>query len=312
MRPAPHRGGITLVEVLVVIAIFAVLIGLLLPAVQKVRDAAARARCAGNLRELGLALQSFHGDIGYFPQAYNEYWAFAPPTDNPEPPDPRPRKSWAGLILPFLEQQNLDSAGAGTAQRAALQTFLCPADPRAPGGTSDGGHFFYLGDQFGLTSYLAVEGSAYEYVRMKFPLPTSGPYVNSGLGGPKDGVIYRSSSTRLTDITDGSSNTLLLGERPPSPGQEPDWGWWAWSAYDTALAVVDNRLLAYPDCPRPAVYGPGRLNNVCDTQHFWSFHTGGANWLFADGSVHFLTYTAAPLLPQLATRCGGEWVEIPD
>jgi prepilin-type processing-associated H-X9-DG protein len=63
---------------------------------------------------------------------------------------------------------------------------------------------------------------------------------------------------------------------------------------------------------RPAVYGPGRLNNECDTQHFWSFHTGGANWLFADGSVHFPAYTAAPLLPQLVTRNGGEWAELPD
>jgi prepilin-type N-terminal cleavage/methylation domain-containing protein/prepilin-type processing-associated H-X9-DG protein len=294
----PPRRGFTLIELLVVLAIIAVLLGLIIPAVQKARHAVLRLSCSHNMRQLGLALHNYHDTLGKFPQAYNEYWILCPPADAPEPPDPRPRQSWAALVLPFLEEQNLQATGARNFQRARVTSFLCPSDPRA-GETSAGGHYDFLGNCFGLTSYLAVEGSAYEY-------GNPNTFVDLGLGGPKDGVIFRSSDTRLVDITDGTSNTLLLGERPPSPAPALDWGWWAWSVYDTALAVVDRRALAYPDCPVPAVYGPGRHDNDCDTHHFWSFHTNGSNWLFADGSVRFLPYAAAPLLPDLATRNGGE------
>jgi prepilin-type N-terminal cleavage/methylation domain-containing protein len=292
----PARRAFTLIELLVVIAIIAVLLALLLPAVQKVREAARRLQCMNNLKQLGLALHAYHDSFERFPQAYNEFWNLHPPADQPVAPDPRPRRSWAAAILPYLEQENLQRSGTKTFQRAAVHSFLCPSDPRATG-TSDGGSFKYLGDRFGLTSYLAVEGSAYE----RGPDPS---LVNMELGGPKNGVLHRSSDTRLADILDGTSQTLLLGERPPVA----DWGWWAWSAYDTALAVVDRRLMIYPSCPSPAGYAPGALTNPCATQHYWSFHPGGAPWLFADASVRFLPYAAAHLLPSLASRAGGEVV----
>ena len=293
------RRAFTLIEVLVALAILAILLALLLPAVQKVREAAARMRCANNLKQLGLALHHYHDANEKFPQAYNEYWNFCEPADTLSDPDFRPRKSWASLILPYIEQQNIDRIGVLTAQRHDVAVFLCPADPRR---SSPGGHFKYLGDRFGLTSYLAVEGSGYA----RGPSDTN---LNLEFGGPKDGILYRSSDTRLTHVTDGTSSTVMLGERPPSPDPDLDWGWWAWTAYDSALAVVDYRNLTNLSCAKPSVYGPGRLDDPCGVHHYWSLHPGGANWLFADGSVRFVGYAAAPILPALATRAGGEIVD---
>lgn len=299
-----RRAGFTLLELLVVIAISAVLLALLLPAVQRLREAASRLRCANHLKQLGLGLHAYHASFGMFPQAYNEYWNFFEPTDSPVPPDPRPRKSWAAAILPCLEQANIDRIGAANAQRELVDVFSCPSDPRF-GNVSHGGSYNHLGTQFGLTSYLAVEGSAYR----RGP---DGSRAGVELGGPKDGVIYRSSNTRLDDIHDGASHTVLLGERPPSPAPALDWGWWAWTAYDSALAVTDARVFTQPFCPSPAEYGPGAIDKSCDAHHFWSFHPTGANWLFADGSVRFLPYRAVQLLPALASRYGGEVVTATD
>jgi prepilin-type processing-associated H-X9-DG protein len=296
----PGRRAATLIEVLVVIAIIALLIGLLLPAVQQVRATAARVRCQNNLKQLGLALSLYQTDTETFPQAYNEFWAFTEPGDDPKPPDPRPRKSWATLILPYIEQEALARTGSALSQQQIVAGFACPADDRDRT-ASDGGSFKNLGNRFGLTWYLAVEGKEY----------TRGPSVNElslELAGAKDGIIYRSADTKPAHVTDGLSNTLLLGERPPSPSPEMDWGWWAWTTYDSALAMTDVRSLITPGCPKPTGFSPGNLNSLCDAHHFWSLHSGGGNWLFGDGSVRFLTYSAAPVLPALATRAGHETV----
>jgi len=305
MAPAPRRRAFSLIELMVILAIMGVLLSLLLPAVQRIREAASRVKCANNLRQLGMALHNYHASHDQFPQAYNEYWNFFPPTDDPVPPDRRPRRSWAAFILPYLEQQNLQNTGAQSSQGFAVDMFLCPTEGRADGNISKGGSFSYLGTRFGLTSYLAVEGSTYE----RGPDPSR---ANMELGGQKNGVLYRSSDTKVTDIHDGSSNTVMVGERPPSPGPALEWGWWAWSAYDSALAAEDRRVVLYPFCPNPAVYGPGQLFNACDAHHFWSQHPGGGNWLFADGSVRFLPYSAAPILPALASRNGMEDVDATD
>ena len=293
------RKGVTLIELLVVIAIFAVLVGLLLAAVQKVREAASRIACRSNLKQLGIALHHYHDAHGFLPQAYNEYWNFCEPDDTPTDPDFRHRQSWAALILPYIEQDNLRFLGMSNAQQRLVALFLCNSDPRRRS-ISDGGHYKFIGSQFGLTSYLAVEGSVYE----RGP---SNSNLNLEFGGPKDGAMYRSSDTRLTDITDGTSNTLLLGERPPS--SDLDWGWWAWSAYDSALAVTENRSFLYPNCPKPSGYSPGKLNDPCAAHHFWSLHDGGGQWLFADGSVSFIRYSGASIMPALSTRAGGEVVD---
>jgi prepilin-type N-terminal cleavage/methylation domain-containing protein/prepilin-type processing-associated H-X9-DG protein len=299
---APRRTGFTLLELIVVIAIIGILIGLILPAVQSAREAASRAACANKMKQLGLALHHFHVEQGKFPQAYNEYWNFSPPMETPTAPDPRPRRSWATFILPHVDQKNLQDLGILAAQQNLVHLFMCNSDPRNRE-VSTGGYYKYIGPQFGLTSFLAVEGSAYR-------IGPSNTNLNLDFGGPKDGVIHRSSDTRLEDVKDGASNTLLLGERPPSPQPDLEWGWWAWSAYDSALAVTEHRSLLTIGCPTPNFYARGRIIDPCDAHHFWSLHPGGAQWVFADGSVKFLKYSAVDVLPALATRAGGDTVDL--
>jgi len=302
-RLAKKPTGFTLVEVLVVVAIIAVLIALLLPAVQKVREAANRVQCLNNLKQMSTALHGYHDVYQTFPHAYDARALFQDPSKTPIAPRSNRflvTKSWATLILPFIEQDNLDRGGYAVYHEQHLPIYVCPSDRRATG--------FYSGDKGygtqGLTDYLAVTGT------MTFvgdPL--------TGLSRPKcDGVIYESSRTRIADITDGTSNTVLVGERPPSP--DLFWGWWTWSAFDASLGVRNSYAVCKsaetkPDilCTRlfPENYRPND-NNYCDTHHFWSTHPGGGNWLFADGSVRLLTYRSNLILPALATRNGGEVV----
>jgi prepilin-type processing-associated H-X9-DG protein len=137
----------------------------------------------------------------------------------------------------------------------------------------------------------------------------------------EDGVLYRNSRVTIAGITDGTSNTLTAGERPPSSDLKA--GWWyagpgqsSTGSIDVTLGAAELRtltLVPYNACPAgPYRFGPGTMQNPCDTFHFWSLHSGGSNFLFADGSVRFLNYGSyAPLLPALATRNGGEAVPLP-
>jgi prepilin-type N-terminal cleavage/methylation domain-containing protein/prepilin-type processing-associated H-X9-DG protein len=303
-RQAKERAAFTLVELLVVVAISAVLITLLLAAVQKVREAANRVQCLNNLKQIGTALHGFHDTYQHFPHAYDARALFLDPSQTPVFPNSSQAivtKSWATLILPFLEQGNLVQAGYATYHDQHIPVYVCPSDSRALQ--------FYLGSKdYGpqaLTDYLAVTGTM---TFVGYPVP--------GLPRPPcNGVIYENSRTRLVDVTDGSSNTALVGERPPSP--DLYWGWWAWSAFDASLGVRN----AYPvygtsetsadiPCVRlfPENYRPPTSGN-CDTHHYWSLHPGGGNWLFADGSVRFLPYRSNSVLPALATRADGEVVQ---
>jgi prepilin-type processing-associated H-X9-DG protein len=292
---ARERAGLTIVELLVVVAILAVLIALFLPAVQRVREVANRVQCLSNLKQIGVALHGYHDVYQTFPHAYDARALFHDPSKTPETRG-RDRfvvtKSWATLILSFIDQENLDRTGYASYHEQHVRLYVCPSDRRATG--------FYFRpkgyDRLALTDYLAVTGT------MTFMVNSS-----PGLARPRcDGVIYESSRTRLADIADGTSTTLLIGERPPS--RDLFWGWWTWSAFDASLGVRNTYAL-YGTCKDwlPEKYRPGEGNN-CDTHHFWSAHPGGGNWLFADTSVRFLPYRSDSVLPALATRSGGEVV----
>jgi prepilin-type N-terminal cleavage/methylation domain-containing protein/prepilin-type processing-associated H-X9-DG protein len=294
-----RRLAFTLTELLVVIAIVSVLLGLILAAVQKARDAAARIRCASSLRQLGLALHQYHDTNHIFPPGMR--WQNGT--------DPYRYMSWMTQILPYIEQEQLLRITQKAYQQSSwpfnnpphiglntvLNTFGCPSDSRV------------FDPQFAprdmievaLTSYLGVEGE---------DLYT------------QDGILFRDSQIRMEDVTDGTSQTLLVGERPPSADFQ--FGWWYAGAgqqrtgsTDMVLGVEEENVSPYlwaPCAPGRYVFGPGRIDDQCDMFHFWSLHSGGANFLFADASVRFLTYSAAPIMPALASRAGGEIFTVPD
>ena len=152
---------------------------------------------------------------------------------------------------------------------------------------------------YGLTSYLGVLG-----------LDTR----------KSDGMLLYDTAIRLTDATDGTSNTLLIGERPPSANLKFGW-WYAGEGMEKdgsadSILGVRERCRKPSECDScsdaPSHFVRGDFNKGCDFVHFWSPHTGGANFLFADGSVRFLRYSCDSILPALATRAGGETADLPD
>ncbi len=270
------RSAFTLIELLVVIAIIAILVGLLLPAVQKVRSAAARSQCSNNLKQLGLSLHTYHDANKKFP-AYGVN-----------------QNTWIAQIMPFVEQENL--LGSPGYLGKTFSTLICPSDPRdlyTPYEDSTYG-------RRGLTSYLGVTGySYYDWVR-----------GDTGLIG-----VYPSNSRiTLGKVKDGTSNTLMIGERPPHP---TSWyGWWSYPDWDSHMWVYGDALREYSNngtpCPTPALYGPGNDQNLCHMNHYWSFHDAGGNWCLGDGSVRFISYSVdSSIILGMGTRNGGEIVSLP-
>jgi prepilin-type N-terminal cleavage/methylation domain-containing protein/prepilin-type processing-associated H-X9-DG protein len=290
------RRAFTVIELLVVVAIIGTMIGLTLSAVMRVREAANRTRCADNLRQIGLALHHYHDVHQQLP----------PGTSFRNGKDPFPYMSWLTRLLPFEEQDALwrESERAfalskdfresppHVAFKTPLRLYACPSDPR----TIDAE--IVRGLEVAFTDYLGNEGISLRE-----------------LGG----VLYLDSRVRLTDVTDGASKTLLVGERPPSADGILGWWYAGWGQQQDGSAEVVLGVLEknYYDegssCPKgPYQFGPGKPKNLCDTFHFWSLHAGhGANFLFCDGSVHFIPYTAKAIMPALATRAGGEVVDWP-
>jgi len=305
-----RQAGFTLIELLVVIAIIAILIGLLLPAVQKVREAAARMQCTNNLKQWGLACHNYHDVNQNFPAPRAIGWGSATASTplymggyttgyffNPIPPNADSVGSWLTRALPFIEQDNLlkpvlasTSATLGTNFTTMLNTkikmFTCPSD-----GLSNS----TAASSAAVTDYIGVTG-------------------NDEVGGSdaKNGVFgvwtYNSSTNihrvKITSITDGTSNTVMIGERPPS--SDLYWGWWAYSDTDNILAHPNRETYTVSGCNGNELFRPDIATNPKAACHYWSMHTGGGNWLLADGSVRFITYTNANVITQMASINGGQ------
>ncbi len=339
-----QKKGFTLVELLVVIAIIGILIGMLLPAVQQVREAARRTDCSNKMRQVVLALHNYEGVFKRFPPAHcigtsagwgDPLWyREVPPQGYNELngyPNIGPFWSWSMRIAPYLDFNNLydvvnfspnssgwpwwqqfppESGNTGDICGAKSPLFICPSDGRSEEPwIGDGNH------RATIASYLGVNG------RNQF-LETGG----------QDGILYVNSKITFTGIKDGTSSTLIVGERPPAANLE--WGWqWAGaggSPGNVYFGTADVVLGVHERVTKPnasPVYDYFRKGTADDPDnlhryHFWSQHPQGGNWAFADGSVHFLSYstdnasngTSTPpgpitILEKLATRAGYETVD---
>jgi prepilin-type N-terminal cleavage/methylation domain-containing protein/prepilin-type processing-associated H-X9-DG protein len=301
-RRSTFRSGFTLIELLVVIAIIGVLIALLLPAVQKVREAANRVKCKNNLHQIGLALHLYHDDYNSFPPGY--VWKPVIP-DDPTVTDPG--WGWASFILSYLEQSNLQNtinykSAVGdpmnyTIRTTILPLFVCPTDQST-------GLF-----QVQTTTGQLIDAATNSYAAC-FGIGEIGLVPGTG-----EGMFYRNSRVRIADITDGTSNTFAVGERASLFAQTP----WA-GAISQGLVLMtpgspDHRYEPQAAAVEVLAHAGGHpLNDLCcDADDFFSPHTGTAIFLFGDGSVRSLAFsTDLDILVALATRRGGEVVNADD
>jgi len=338
-RVRNERAGFTLLELLVVIGIIAVLLGLLLPAVQRAREAGYRARCTNNLKQLSLAVLNSYETLQTLPIGVST-----------------PLESWTEAVLPYVEQANM----LGTSSQSPI--YVCPSDPR--GAVTFNTTVGTTTTVKPLTWYVGVAGSTgvptimiLAYNPSRFA--TSGEYIYDYDGMMRYHTRYTFVAnignfvpypTNLLEVTDGTSNTLMLGERPPSASlgvgvrdsNEPTTstptenntlspvvrtGAVQVGAIQAGTTIYGADALLFTkgtnaftgasyNCPKPAIFGPGVTSDNCAANSFWSCHSNGGNFAMGDGSVRFLTYDIATtpvmsggtqsILQALATRAGGE------
>ena len=275
--PSPHqRRAFTLIELLVVIAIIAVLVSLLLPAVQQAREAARRTQCRNNLRQYAIALHNYHEALGVLPvgNVGNRYW------------------TCQAMLLPYLEQQalfdmcnfnypatcfiaNVIGGPTKSAPGKSLPIYGCPSDPLTGG--------VYNSPSTGLIacgSYLGVMGTS----------STNGT-----------GILYSNSRVAFKDVRDGLSNTLSMGER----GIPNDL---YWGFYICGFGNIDGKGDGDNLMTTKFGFGPG-LPDGNHNLHFWSYHAGGGHFQLLDGSVRFINYSINfATFQALSTKAGREIV----
>lgn len=295
-----RRRAVTLVELLVVIGIIGLVLALILPAIQRIRESAARTLCLNNLRQIGHALHLYHGD-----------YKRLPPRDvrrMPSSKEPDVLLSWMALILPYLENDNLFIKSVQACQldanvlhnpphvglSTAVNLYICPTDGRITTPLTDS-----FGVRAAFTSYIGITGTLLPGAKRGF-----------------DGVLGGFPGLTL-NIPDGLSNTLMVGERPPPDSLQA--GWWYPGFHGTGTGfrgpnigiILGGGVLVSGD-PCTGVkraFGPGRTDNSCDRFHLWSLHAGGANFLYADGSARFHSYAYDTVIMRLASRDGGEMID---
>lgn len=306
MTPLPRRrSAFTLIELLVVIAIIAVLIGMLLAAVQKAREAANRVKCQNNMKQTALALHTYHDSNGHFPQGtYGliDEWYHSPQN----------RRSWMHDTLPFLEQNELYAefdtfmAGGSSAldflkNPTIVPSLMCPSDPQSPKL-----HTFWggAGPTQGFSGNLVV--------------CAGNDYFNAG-GPPNsaklNGTLFAQSRVRIEDVTDGTAHTALISELILSPDvtdhdirgryYNPTHSGVAFSTRlppNTMVPDVFDWCSAHPVPQAPCVSGS---NNIFVLAR--SYHTAGVNCAMVDGSVRFVPNTIhADVWKAMGSRDGNE------
>ena len=283
------RPAFTMIELLVLIAIIGILIGLLLPAIQMAREAARRISCKNKIRQVVLATHNFEAAHLHLPIGVNV------------DADDQIFRSWFLQITPYLELETVWSRSQADYERypvpwvghegfsQVVDLLQCPSDTLAGTVRYSVDHEFLVG----VTSYLGVAGTDHNAM---------------------DGVLLANRPVRLSEITDGTSNTLLIGERPSS--KSANYGWWYAGAGQDGRGSADiilgvrERKHQYPiDELASCTDGPYQFKrgnyDPCDPLHFWSMHPGGASFGMADGSVRFIGYSASESLSVLATRNDG-------
>jgi prepilin-type processing-associated H-X9-DG protein/prepilin-type N-terminal cleavage/methylation domain-containing protein len=321
-----RRAAFTLVELLVVIAIIAVLVALLIPAVQKVREAANRAQCQNNLKQLGLGLLNYESTYKALPPSHT--------TGNANPSGTiYPTMSWCVFVLPFIEQPyvasiyntsvNYDNALNSLAITVNVPIFVCPS------ATAPTSRYFTLGTPTG-AGPLPAPMAVIDYGAINQVFPDF--YAINGLALPADltSPLQPDLKTPLSDIRDGTSNTIMLGEdagqpsnylfgilQPPSATNAspyrgvgtptPDWGWG-----DAGFAYSINGTDPVTGAvPKSSATGGFNTPLVCvngnNNGEVYSFHSGGANVLFADGHVILLSASVTPFsFAALCTKNGSD------
>ena len=316
MRLSDRRcagAGFTLIELLVVIAIIAVLIALLLPAVQAAREAARRTQCVNNLKQIGLALHNYHDAVGVFPPGYVSAFRASGSDPGAAQEDLGAGWAWGSMILPQLEQDPLyhsinfslsvASPENNTADLTRISTYICPSDSTPA--------VVAVRNRDNTATVDTVAGS--NYVGM-YGIGEIGAAPGAGAG-----MFFRNSRISFRDITDGTSQTFAIGERSHNLSYVT---WTArsiggWLFKTSSVEGGTDQFNPDPEECWTQVLGPVGLVDGPRTpnapqahvEDYWSRHSGGVNFLFADGSVRFIKDGINPnTFRALATRAGGEVV----